>query len=1172
MDSTRKSDGSNYSAWCDKKFTHMYSHGDFSPRKPKFSPGPPSSAINTKKTLYASSQERILANTKPRGNGDCREVKLARSSDRASDSGESSSSPEQKIGSPKLKSVVTLVQHAKNLELKKAAFLYDKRFPAETSSPSAFDSGVPKRCFGDDVQEPELTEGKAKKKKHKKHEVASPTRSSVKMKSVCSVVSKKETNGKEERTVEHKFESKLGQDRGHHSEKLDSERQVEERETKESSPRRRKHSAKTSRDRKEQPSEMLIDSSKRTDQKVTSTCVKKGKEKSCSENPDINQNRSPFKLIKDKTGLDPKILMLLHPPPLPDQPHMSEDDGGAARTSIYNRCESESSKEKEKSSTSHQRTDSTSSISSTSTSASNTSSVESVSYTESKTYKKTVKTTKTVISYKTKTAKHQHKSKRSRESYDNVNGSEKAGSRKHGNHSKDEVNGEKARSTKKISVRQRKGPDATLVLSHIKKAFASSCTDSDLEGSPIKATSLTPKIAKSLATNVKECTKALKNLTEKDQDVSVMQSEPDAKTESKEHSEDVKIEAKSTQQIPKAPIEQRFDVLNTTYKFSENKPVSPTPNFDNTTYKLSESNLQERKPLVSQLDNPEETGVKKASASPKQLAPASLFESTEKNESINGGSSDANHSKTEENAKESGVVADNGSDEKMPELEEYNVEPDELGSDSDDDSWSKMVESITKEKDKTSQWDYVVDPERRRLRVEGTTYAAPPVQWRTNWYMHDVRSTLVRPPLPRAPPPLMGLPTAAPSYNLYQKASQKMYKPPTISPFLLTSSWSSPPPSRRQKALQEDTNWTTKKPEDKGDLEEGELEELEGEIYYSDSNDEDGTTYDVSAPLFSPHSQRRQPQTNYPGPLQTSYSGPPQTSYSGPPQTSYSGPSQTSYSGPPSTSYSGPPPTHSRNLPPRLLKLQQQYSRNSSYHSPARSSSWNQSYYQQSERDADSSNVVNTRDNYNSGYSTPRSSWPVRKSLSPGTPFEYDTASIVYPYSMNDYVDTHCHIDFLYQRLGYRGTFEKFASQYHFPPNYAGCVAIFCTPESLHAHSIWKDLLREEKVWGAFGVHPHHIKHYDGRVEENIMHCMKHPKAVAVGEIGLDYSNRNSSDWILQQEVFRRQLDIALKLNKPLVIHSRDAEDDTIDIMASMVPRDYPIHRHCFTGTPEEAR
>ncbi|KAJ8046651.1 Deoxyribonuclease Tat-D [Holothuria leucospilota] len=182
-------------------------------------------------------------------------------------------------------------------------------------------------------------------------------------------------------------------------------------------------------------------------------------------------------------------------------------------------------------------------------------------------------------------------------------------------------------------------------------------------------------------------------------------------------------------------------------------------------------------------------------------------------------------------------------------------------------------------------------------------------------------------------------------------------------------------------------------------------------------------------------------------------------------------------------------------------------------------------------------------------------------------------SDVIYPWSKEEYIDTHCHIDFLYQRLGFHGTFDKFGRVRNFPENYGGCVAVFCTPESFHpSNELWQNLLNEDKIWGAFGCHPHHVKTYDGVVETNIMQGMMHSKAVAFGEIGLDYSKKNTSDHILQHMVFKRQLALALKLQKPLVIHSRDAESDTLDIMVSMVPKDYKIHRHCFTGPPEEAR
>ncbi|XP_038061490.1 uncharacterized protein LOC119732154 [Patiria miniata] len=177
-----------------------------------------------------------------------------------------------------------------------------------------------------------------------------------------------------------------------------------------------------------------------------------------------------------------------------------------------------------------------------------------------------------------------------------------------------------------------------------------------------------------------------------------------------------------------------------------------------------------------------------------------------------------------------------------------------------------------------------------------------------------------------------------------------------------------------------------------------------------------------------------------------------------------------------------------------------------------------------------------------------------------------------YPVCSVPYIDTHCHIDFLFQRSEFHGTFEKFSRIHNFPPNYAGCLAVFCTPEGFEQGALWKDLVMEKNIWMAFGCHPHHAKSYDGIVEENIIRRMRHPKAIALGEIGLDYSNRCTSDRPLQIEVFRRQLRIALQMGKPLVIHSRDAEHDTLSIMKEIVPRNYKIHRHCFTGSPQEAR
>ncbi|XP_041744146.2 putative deoxyribonuclease TATDN2 isoform X1 [Coregonus clupeaformis] len=171
--------------------------------------------------------------------------------------------------------------------------------------------------------------------------------------------------------------------------------------------------------------------------------------------------------------------------------------------------------------------------------------------------------------------------------------------------------------------------------------------------------------------------------------------------------------------------------------------------------------------------------------------------------------------------------------------------------------------------------------------------------------------------------------------------------------------------------------------------------------------------------------------------------------------------------------------------------------------------------------------------------------------------------------SQHGFVDTHCHLDMLWGKLGFRGTFARFRSlhQSSFPTDFHGCIADFCNPRIMVREVLWEGLLAEELVWGAFGCHPHFAKEYSEVHERSILMAMRHPKAIAFGEIGLDYSHKNSTNTSKQKEVFERQLKLAVAMNKPLVIHCRDADDDLLLIMKKCVPRDYKIHRHCFTNS-----
>lgn len=128
-----------------------------------------------------------------------------------------------------------------------------------------------------------------------------------------------------------------------------------------------------------------------------------------------------------------------------------------------------------------------------------------------------------------------------------------------------------------------------------------------------------------------------------------------------------------------------------------------------------------------------------------------------------------------------------------------------------------------------------------------------------------------------------------------------------------------------------------------------------------------------------------------------------------------------------------------------------------------------------------------------------------------------------YPYLDNSvgFIDTHCHLDMLYGKLGFCGTFSSFQRLYQssFPPQFRGCITNFCNPGIMVKEALWEGLLDEDMVWGAFGCHPHFAKNYSSVHEQSILMAMRHPKAVAFGEMGLDYSHKNSTDASRQKEV-----------------------------------------------------
>jgi TatD DNase family protein len=105
---------------------------------------------------------------------------------------------------------------------------------------------------------------------------------------------------------------------------------------------------------------------------------------------------------------------------------------------------------------------------------------------------------------------------------------------------------------------------------------------------------------------------------------------------------------------------------------------------------------------------------------------------------------------------------------------------------------------------------------------------------------------------------------------------------------------------------------------------------------------------------------------------------------------------------------------------------------------------------------------------------------------------------------------------------------------------------------------------RHPDVWAAIGVHPHEADQHPDLGSAVLVDAANHPKVVAIGECGLDY-HYDKSDRGAQRERFRAHIDAARTTELPLVIHTRDAEEDTAEILSSSDGVTGVLH--CFTGS-----
>jgi TatD DNase family protein len=156
-------------------------------------------------------------------------------------------------------------------------------------------------------------------------------------------------------------------------------------------------------------------------------------------------------------------------------------------------------------------------------------------------------------------------------------------------------------------------------------------------------------------------------------------------------------------------------------------------------------------------------------------------------------------------------------------------------------------------------------------------------------------------------------------------------------------------------------------------------------------------------------------------------------------------------------------------------------------------------------------------------------------------------------------VDSHCHLDPGYLPAGADEVLARARAA-----GVTAFVSIGVGPEIGAARAAIALAERRTDVFATVGVHPHDAARADAAMLEEIARLARHPRVVAVGEVGLDY-HYDHSPRDVQKDVFRRMIALAREVRKPIVVHTRSAPVDTLALLEEEGARDAGGIIHCFS-------
>ncbi len=161
-------------------------------------------------------------------------------------------------------------------------------------------------------------------------------------------------------------------------------------------------------------------------------------------------------------------------------------------------------------------------------------------------------------------------------------------------------------------------------------------------------------------------------------------------------------------------------------------------------------------------------------------------------------------------------------------------------------------------------------------------------------------------------------------------------------------------------------------------------------------------------------------------------------------------------------------------------------------------------------------------------------------------------------------IDSHCHLDQEPLLSDLNSVIER--------SKLVGIQKILTICTTVDSFKTIKEILnRDEIIYGTFGIHPHEVKNNKISLNYILKEIVENKKIIGVGETGLDF-HYNNSEKSEQIDSFNKHIQASLQLDIPLIVHSRNAEKETFEILKNYEKDKLKILMHCFTGSKEFAK